>query len=173
MRIVTPGIPDKKMVFLLTQSYYGTLLQAGVRIFEYKPVCHAKSFVCDDEIATVGTINLDYRSSICILSAVSGCTGPRPCCRSRRMHSLFLDSVGKFGGRTGRTAACGPDFSSRFCVCLPRFCKTQHHYGSLNGIVLAYTVKRAVRSECYEKMDILPSGSITAAWTRNTGAICV
>ena len=51
------------MVFLLTQSYYGTLLQAGVRIFEYKPgFLHAKSFVCDDEIATVGTINLDYRS---------------------------------------------------------------------------------------------------------------
>ena len=63
VRIVTPGIPDKKMVFLLTQSYYGTLLQAGVRIFEYKPgFLHAKSFVCDDEIATVGTINLDYRS---------------------------------------------------------------------------------------------------------------
>ena len=63
VRIITPGIPDKKMVFLLTQSYYGTLLQAGVRIFEYKPgFLHAKSFVCDDEIATVGTINLDYRS---------------------------------------------------------------------------------------------------------------
>lgn len=63
VRIVTPGIPDKKMVFMLTQSYYGTLLEAGVRIFEYKPgFLHAKSFVCDDEIATVGTINLDFRS---------------------------------------------------------------------------------------------------------------
>lgn len=63
VRIVTPGIPDKKMVFLLTQSYYRTLLQAGVRIFEYKPgFLHAKSFVCDDEIATVGTVNLDFRS---------------------------------------------------------------------------------------------------------------
>ena len=63
VRIVTPGIPDKKLVFLLTRSYYGTLLKAGVRIFEYKPgFLHAKSFVCDDKIATVGTINLDYRS---------------------------------------------------------------------------------------------------------------
>lgn len=63
VRIVTPGIPDKKIIFLLTQSYYATLLRAGVRIFEYRPgFLHAKSFVCDDEIATVGTINLDYRS---------------------------------------------------------------------------------------------------------------
>ncbi len=63
VRIVTPGIPDKKLVFLLTQSYYDVLLEAGVRIFEYRPgFLHAKSFVCDDRIATVGTINLDYRS---------------------------------------------------------------------------------------------------------------
>ena len=63
VRIVTPGIPDKKLVFLLTSSYYDTLLESGIRIFEYKPgFLHAKSFVCDDRIATVGTINLDYRS---------------------------------------------------------------------------------------------------------------
>lgn len=63
VRIVTPGIPDKKMVFLLTQSYYEQLLDAGVRIYEYVPgFLHAKSFVCDDETAVVGTINMDYRS---------------------------------------------------------------------------------------------------------------
>lgn len=63
VRIMTPGVPDKKLVFLLTQSYYKQLLQAGVRIYEYQPgFLHAKSFVCDDEIAVVGTINLDYRS---------------------------------------------------------------------------------------------------------------
>ncbi|MBE5906840.1 MAG: cardiolipin synthase [Lachnospiraceae bacterium] len=63
VRIVTPGIPDKKLVFLLTQSYYSQLLQAGVRIYQYGPgFIHAKTFVCDDVIATVGTINLDYRS---------------------------------------------------------------------------------------------------------------
>ena len=63
VRIVTPGIPDKKLVFLLTQSYYEQLIDAGVRIYEYKPgFLHAKSFVCDDEVATVGTINMDYRS---------------------------------------------------------------------------------------------------------------
>jgi len=63
VRIVTPGIPDKKIVFRLTRSYYNGLLEAGVRIYEYTPgFLHAKSFVCDDKVAVVGTINLDYRS---------------------------------------------------------------------------------------------------------------
>lgn len=63
VRIMTPGIPDKKMVFLLTQSYYAQLVEAGVKIYEYLPgFLHAKSFVCDDKAAIVGTINMDYRS---------------------------------------------------------------------------------------------------------------
>lgn len=63
VRIMTPGIPDKKLVFILTQSYYRHLLEAGVKIYEYQPgFLHAKSFVSDDEIGVVGTINLDYRS---------------------------------------------------------------------------------------------------------------
>ncbi len=63
VRIMTPGIPDKKMVFLLTQSYYEQLLECGVKIYEYQPgFLHSKSFVCDDQLAVVGTINLDYRS---------------------------------------------------------------------------------------------------------------
>lgn len=63
VRLVTPGIPDKKMVFLLTRSHYAPLLEKGVRIYEYTPgFLHAKCFVCDDEYATVGSINLDYRS---------------------------------------------------------------------------------------------------------------
>lgn len=63
VRIMTPGIPDKKIVFLLTQSCYGRLVEAGVRIYEYQPgFLHSKMFVCDDQIGVVGTINLDYRS---------------------------------------------------------------------------------------------------------------
>lgn len=63
VRIVTPGIPDKPTVFRLTRSYYPTLLRAGVRIYEYTPgFIHAKSFLCDDEMAVVGSINMDYRS---------------------------------------------------------------------------------------------------------------
>lgn len=63
VKIVTPGIPDKKTVFLLTQSYYEQLIEAGVEIYQYTPgFIHAKSFVCDDELAVNGTINMDYRS---------------------------------------------------------------------------------------------------------------
>lgn len=63
VRIITPGIPDKKMVFLVTQSYYQELVKAGVKIYQYTPgFVHAKTVVMDDSVATVGTINFDYRS---------------------------------------------------------------------------------------------------------------
>ncbi len=63
VRIMTPGVPDKKYVFALTRSFYGRLLKAGVRIFEYEPgFLHAKNVVCDNETALVGTVNMDFRS---------------------------------------------------------------------------------------------------------------
>ncbi|MBS6396447.1 MAG: cardiolipin synthase [Clostridiales bacterium] len=63
VRIITPGIPDKKGVFHVTRSYYAGLARQGVRIYEFSPgFIHTKQCVCDDETATVGTINLDYRS---------------------------------------------------------------------------------------------------------------
>ena len=63
VRIITPGIPDKKMVFLITRSYYDNLIKSGVKIYEFKPgFIHSKIFLCDDICATVGTVNMDYRS---------------------------------------------------------------------------------------------------------------
>ncbi len=63
VRVVTPAVPDKKLVFRLTRANYGILLKAGVKIYEYTPgFIHAKSMLCDGETAVVGTINLDYRS---------------------------------------------------------------------------------------------------------------
>lgn len=63
VRIVLPGIPDKKIAFRLTRSYYRPLMKAGVKLYEYTPgFIHAKSYVCDDELAVVGTINMDFRS---------------------------------------------------------------------------------------------------------------
>ena len=63
VRIITPHIPDKKTVFEMTRSYYEELLEAGVQIFEYEPgFIHSKNFIVDDRFATVGTVNLDYRS---------------------------------------------------------------------------------------------------------------
>lgn len=63
VRLLTPHIPDKPTVFGLTRSYYGPLIKAGVKVYEYTPgFVHEKVFISDDEIATCGTINLDYRS---------------------------------------------------------------------------------------------------------------
>lgn len=63
VRIIMPGIPDKKLIFRMSRSFYQVLLTGGVKIYEYTPgFVHAKSLVCDDRAATVGTVNLDYRS---------------------------------------------------------------------------------------------------------------
>lgn len=61
--IIMPHIPDKWYAFLLAKTYYEELITAGVQIYEYTPgFVHAKVFVSDNDTATVGTINLDYRS---------------------------------------------------------------------------------------------------------------
>ncbi|WP_283684762.1 cardiolipin synthase [Parablautia sp. Marseille-Q6255] len=63
VRIILPGIPDKYIPFALALTHYKSLLNSGVKIYEYTPgFVHAKVFVCDDREAVVGTINLDYRS---------------------------------------------------------------------------------------------------------------
>ena len=63
VKIIVPYIPDKKMVFAMTKSNYRLLIKSGVEIYEYKPgFIHSKLYICDDKIAMIGTINLDYRS---------------------------------------------------------------------------------------------------------------
>jgi cardiolipin synthase len=63
VRIVIPGIPDKKIVYTVSESYILPLVKAGVKVYKYTPgFIHAKVFVSDDHIATCGTINMDYRS---------------------------------------------------------------------------------------------------------------
>ena len=63
IRIIMPGIPDKKLVYRISRSYYRPLMEAGVRIFEYTPgFVHAKALITDDIVCTIGTVNLDYRS---------------------------------------------------------------------------------------------------------------
>lgn len=65
VRIIVPHIPDKKLIFGMTRSFYHRLMAAGVKIYEYEPgFIHAKSYLVDDEIAMIGTINLDYRSLV-------------------------------------------------------------------------------------------------------------
>lgn len=63
VRIITPHIPDKKPIHMVTRSFYPLLLEYGVKIYEFTPgFIHSKSFVVDDIYAVVGTVNLDYRS---------------------------------------------------------------------------------------------------------------
>ena len=63
VKLILPGIPDKKLAYSLAKSHYRRLLDAGVKIYEYTPgFVHAKVWTSDDEKAVVGTINLDYRS---------------------------------------------------------------------------------------------------------------
>ena len=63
VRIITPHIADKWYVHRVTRSYYRPLIAAGVKIYEYLPgFIHAKMFISDDQVAVVGTANLDYRS---------------------------------------------------------------------------------------------------------------
>ena len=63
VKIILPGIPDKKIAYSLAKSHYSQLVKYGVKIYEYDPgFVHAKIFVSDNEKAVVGTINLDYRS---------------------------------------------------------------------------------------------------------------
>lgn len=63
VRIIMPGIPDKKLVFRMSRSFYQVLLNGGVKIYEYTPgFVHAKGSMFDDRVATIGTVNLDYRS---------------------------------------------------------------------------------------------------------------
>jgi cardiolipin synthase len=63
VKLMLPGIPDKKVAYSLAKTHYKVLTDAGVKIYEYTPgFVHAKVFVSDDIKAIVGTINLDYRS---------------------------------------------------------------------------------------------------------------
>ncbi len=65
VRLIVPHIPDKKLVFGMTRSFYPRLMAAGVKIYEYEPgFIHAKSYLADGKYAMIGTINLDYRSLV-------------------------------------------------------------------------------------------------------------
>lgn len=65
VRIITPGIADKKAVKIMTKSSYPYLIEAGVKIYEYAPgFIHEKLIVSDGEYAVVGTINFDFRSLV-------------------------------------------------------------------------------------------------------------
>lgn len=63
VRLIVPAVPDKKIVYELTQSYFPELIENGVKVYKFTPgFMHSKVFVADDRMAVVGSVNLDYRS---------------------------------------------------------------------------------------------------------------
>ena len=63
VKLILPGVPDKKLINVITKSCYPTLMESGVEIYEYSEgFIHSKTIVADEERAVSGTINLDYRS---------------------------------------------------------------------------------------------------------------
>ncbi len=65
VQLITPSVPDKRIVFLITRSFYARLMAAGVEIYEYTPgFIHAKMWLADGQCAILGTVNLDYRSLV-------------------------------------------------------------------------------------------------------------
>ena len=62
VRIVTPGVPDKRFVWIMTRSSYSYLIKGGVAIYEYEGFIHEKLLISDGEYAVIGTVNFDYRS---------------------------------------------------------------------------------------------------------------
>lgn len=63
IKIITPKVPDKRIIQAVTRSYYRQLIENGVEIYEFTPgFIHAKNIVADDIVAVVGTVNLDFRS---------------------------------------------------------------------------------------------------------------
>ena len=63
VRIIIPGIPDKKWLYKATCSFIHELAENGVRIYIYTPgFCHGKQFLCDNELAAIGSANIDGRA---------------------------------------------------------------------------------------------------------------
>lgn len=61
--IIIPHIPDKKLIFMVTESYVPELMEAGVKVYRYKPgFIHSKMIIADNQKALIGTANLDFRS---------------------------------------------------------------------------------------------------------------
>lgn len=91
IRLLMPHIPDKKAVFNLSRSFYGRLMKAGVKVYEYTPgFVHEKTFICDGKMATVGTINLDYRSLFLHLECGTFMCG---CSCIKDMEKDYLDTL--------------------------------------------------------------------------------
>ena len=70
VRLMIPAVPDHKFAYMVAETYWGQLLDHGVKIYKYTPgFLHAKSVMVDREVALVGSTNMDYRTFQTTMSA--------------------------------------------------------------------------------------------------------
>jgi cardiolipin synthase A/B len=62
VKIIIPGIPDKKITYFVTKTYAEELIKYGVKIYLYNGFIHSKVLLSDDYITLMGTSNLDGMS---------------------------------------------------------------------------------------------------------------
>ena len=63
VRLITPHVSDNKLIHIVARSKYKTLLESGVKIYEYTPgFIHSKNMISDDSVSICGSVNMDYRS---------------------------------------------------------------------------------------------------------------
>lgn len=63
IRLMLPQHADSRLTHLATCSYLSDMLQAGVKVYFYqKGFLHSKLMVSDDQLATIGSTNMDFRS---------------------------------------------------------------------------------------------------------------
>ena len=106
VRIYTPGIPDKPTIYLLTRSYFPSLLQAGVKIYRYVPgFLHAKTWLCDDRVAAVGTVTWTTAASTSTSSAAPCSTAARCWRISAPTSPPSRRSANRWGWRTAAPAS--------------------------------------------------------------------
>ena len=63
IKIMMTGVPDKKIPYWIAETYFGELIDVGVKIYRYKAgFLHCKNIIVDEKMSTMGTCNFDMRS---------------------------------------------------------------------------------------------------------------
>jgi cardiolipin synthase len=116
VRIITPHKWDKKLVHITTQSFYSDLIKGGVRIYEYTPgFIHSKIFVSDDEVASIGTVNLDFRSLYLHFECGTMLYGCKAICEAKQDFLSTLEVCTEI-----RESDCRKGIFMRFVNCIMR-----------------------------------------------------
>ena len=92
VNLIVSEIGDQFLVYHAQGSYYEELLKAGVHIHRYKApvILHSKSISIDDDIAVIGSSNMDIRSFHLNLEVTLACYDPRVVADLREIEAEYL-----------------------------------------------------------------------------------